>query len=1469
MPPPRVTLQLALTFIASFTWETAGMPLRWDEEQHLNTNGEGLEAQSVYTGDFDGDGLLDVVSGHRRWGKIVWYRNEGNSWSEERLVTQVDFITGYQVIRTLSAVVAADLDGDGDTDILSASRGDNKIAWYPNDGAGEFTLNAQRVISNDMRGAWDVLAVDLSGDGRLDVVATAFDAGKIAWFRNLGSESGSLAFSTENRIGPNEISLPNPTEVHAADMDGDGDLDIVVNSWDGFSVDSTIAWFMNRDGASILLVISRGAIGVQALHAADVNADGHTDVLSASQDDDQITLYRSLPNTLSTAPTVDQPDKWLRHIMDTIAPDTLACYRDTSSVCSGYAQPAMADFDADGDVDVAVIVDKTLMWYENDGYGNFADRRIIDDNEEIQYRYCVLSSGDLDRDGYSEIIAGSCLGGSNGGNHDVYWVYKYNGDGEFTRTQLSVDTLGEFNFYVGLLVGKVYGWSYLNLQPDLVTVNRNTLTTYRTDFGGNFAEVTVIDTPQEEIVCLALADLDGDQLNDILVGDRRSRVSWYRNVPTNTAARSAITDQERAISMVGDVEVVRGIATGDLDNDGDIDVVICDDEAHRVAWFKNDGTGVFGALQTITILWDSPRMVYVEDVDGDGNLDVIVVSGTRGSEVTSGVAWFAGDGEGGLSSLQMIGTRALVASSDIISPMDLNGDGKMDVLSIQQEIYNSAVARPQWFENGIVPRPIQGWAQRAVTGLGGIRSLQVADIDADGDLDVVAMIGTAPGGNDLVWFANDGKGGLSRQQRLYQSHTYNQFIYVTDLDGDGDSDIIIASSYIEDPIDDIMYLANDGSAGFSGPQTVSNGALNPTALYSADIDGDGSLDLLVAARDQVAYLPNGGSGEFNVPQRVVTWLTSDSTSVTAGDLDGDGDLDVVSAFRGDDRIAWYENDGRGRGFSERTISSTAADAQWVEVADIDGDGALDVISASYGKIAWYANDGSGGFTSEHTVGTDLRDVRVVHVADINMDGFPDILTSMVDRESAVDEKIMWFQNDGFGNFSDAQVIRRNGLHHPHIVFSADMDGDGVLDVLSTSFYGTNTNYFLNRGQTSPPTTAPTTTTAPPSTALPTTSSPTTTTPTTSLPTSTPPTSAAEASYITSFLDFTAALDNADIQVIIVAETLHLDSAAGNTVIINRSIVIRSLSNVQALITSSSTQAVAFNISGDVAVTFNNIEFSFLNSDVMAGMHIGSGASVWARSCAFSTHSPAYAVDVGKNAHFQCDRCSFNFNPEAEHTINNMGVAVFTYATDYPAVCSVNVDGSGRTKFVPPCSEAPPATRLSSYPTGEPQIYWNRMWLPVCGHHFWNNPHGATTLCKDLGYNSGSANASDQATTLSANAFYAGVCVQVTCFRDGVDDYEEYTTIADTDPSVIPSAAAPAPSAAADDAVSESDTDAVLLVVIGALTALVAIAGVGMIGVMYVGRMQQTNPCLETTSSADSPAVDRAFSAQEPVAHAIL
>eukprot|EP00944_MAST-04C_sp_MAST-4C-sp1_P001464 g1464.t1 len=306
----------------------------------------------------------------------------------------------------------------------------------------------------------------------------------------------------------------------------------------------------------------------------------------------------------------------------------------------------------------------------------------------------------------------------------------------------------------------------------------------------------------------------------------------------------------------------------------------------------------------------------------------------------------------------------------------------------------------------------------------GARSVYAVDIDGDGDIDILsASSGVQPTSESMAlssrkydykiaWYENtDGKGTFSSQHIIINIITTQAIgaksVYAADVDGDGDIDVLSAS---ENDQKIAWYENTDGKGTFNRttqhiniydvtyPHIIATQANIAKSVYAVDIDA--------------WYENTDGKGTFNrTTQHIITTQANVAKSVYAVDIDGDGDIDVLSASFGDNKIAWYENtDGKGTFSSQHIITTQANWARSVYAVDIDGDGDIDVLSASENddKIAWYENaDGKGTFssTTHHIITTQANGARSVYAADVDGDGDIDVFSA-----SENDDKIAWYEN---------------------------------------------------------------------------------------------------------------------------------------------------------------------------------------------------------------------------------------------------------------------------------------------------------------------------------------------------------------------------------------------------------------------------------------------------------------------------
>ena len=171
-------------------------------------------ANSVFVADMDNDGDMDIVSASGADDAISWYENNGAadpSWSASDIATSAD---------NAMSVFVADMDNDGDMDIVSASSGDDAIAWYENNGNADPSWSAAD-IATSANDPYDVYVADMDNDGDMDIVSASAADNTIAWYENDGAADPSWSAAD---IATSALSA---VDIFIADMDNDGDLDIV------------------------------------------------------------------------------------------------------------------------------------------------------------------------------------------------------------------------------------------------------------------------------------------------------------------------------------------------------------------------------------------------------------------------------------------------------------------------------------------------------------------------------------------------------------------------------------------------------------------------------------------------------------------------------------------------------------------------------------------------------------------------------------------------------------------------------------------------------------------------------------------------------------------------------------------------------------------------------------------------------------------------------------------------------------------------------------------------------------------------------------------------------------------------------------------------------------------------------------------------------------------------------------------
>jgi hypothetical protein len=455
---------------------------------------------------------------------------------------------------------------------------------------------------------------------------------------------------------------------------------------------------------------------------------------------------------------------------------------------------------------------------------------------------------------------------------------------------------------------------------------------------------------------------------------------------TATPGRPISDDQDQSTAVV----------LGDVNGDGHLDVVVSNCNGPNRLYLNSGGPDPFAGVAGLDITGDMDytRALDLGDVDGDGDLD-LVVGNTEQPDGSGPTRLYFNNGS-------QADPFADAAVSDIpnalfetkaVALRDIDGDGDLDLVAAAFEgqtwLYlNNGTADP--FSDHIAHPVSQGDAQTKAMALG--------DVDNDGDLDVVLGIENQP--NAL--FLNNGSthpfsDTVAIPITLDADPT--RALALGDLDGDGDLDLVAANGIDDSEVvfPNKLYLNLDPATPFSGTVglTVTADADPTWALALGDVDGDADLDLVVGnfvdpeGYANKLYLNNGTADPFSGTVAItVSTHISFTKGMALGDMDWDGDLDLVTA-NWKERNQLYLNEGTadrlagGGAGLYHTAHGRAASLRVNAESTAIPNATLTVtatLPANTGVTWWLSNNGGGqwflvrpGVNFEFpTLGADLR-----------------------------------------------------------------------------------------------------------------------------------------------------------------------------------------------------------------------------------------------------------------------------------------------------------------------------------------------------------------------------------------------------------------------------------------------------------------------------------------------------------------
>ncbi len=733
------------------------------------------------------------------------------------------------------AAAVGDLNGDGKLDVVVTNKVDETISVLINKGDG--TFKPQAVVDvGDVPAA--VAVADLNADGYLDVVVVLPVLNESPGSHVsvlLGRGDGTF----QHYVLYNTLSAMAPQSVAVGDLNGDGKPDLVVtNTGPDLAPGSTISVLINNgSGGFPTHVEYTTGFAPLAVTIADFNGDHKMDLAVANGCGLDLTCAASSGGTVSV-----------------LMGNGNGTFQNQTSFQVGYRPDAIvaADFNGDKKLDLAIgnFNGNNVSILMGQGNGSF--------NTQVQYPTAIwepygIVAADFNHDGKVDLAvstsgstAVSILPGKGDGTfqaHQDYWAG--NGAG--------IAASGDFN-----------GDTYIDLAvPDLGWSNRpdQTTTILMGNGDGTFRSHVLYETSVTP-GAVATADFNEDGKLDLVVGWDPSATD-----PSNGRIDVLLSNVNGGYdphTSYATGNLPASVAVGDFNKDGHMDVAVANDGTattpdNTVSVLVGNGDGTFQS-QVLYPVGNNPLAITAADVNGDGNLDLIV-SNSGDTTPTAGV--LLGNGDGTFQGQKTSTLGGIVTSMAVA---DLNGDGHPDLVALLSKA--NRVATLLGKGDGTYKTPVQ-----FATGSAPM-SVAVGDLNSDGKIDVAvvnnkdATLGILMGNGD----------GTLKPQVPYITPSAPTSVVLGNFNGDSKLDLLVSSQYANNAS---LFLGN-GDGTLTTPVAYGTG-WQPLALTAADLDLDGTLDVVSANAGvrSVSVIMNAGGTFINLTSSIPNPTYGENVNLTA------------------------------------------------------------------------------------------------------------------------------------------------------------------------------------------------------------------------------------------------------------------------------------------------------------------------------------------------------------------------------------------------------------------------------------------------------------------------------------------------------------------------------------------------------------------------------------------------------------
>lgn len=560
-----------------------------------------------------------------------------------------------------------------------------------------------------------------------------------------------------------------------------------------------------------------------------------------------------------------------------------------------------------------------------------------------------------------------------------------------------------------------------------------------TNDGGGVFSIVDVDATVANGLAVAVADFDGDGVVDFAVTTTTS-VLVYRS-----AGNPPGTWTEAVVSST--VALPSAIEADDLDDDGDPDFVVGNGTSGDIVVFLNDG-GVFTSVSLFPAgagtqqRFPGVSSLVLRDYDLDGDVDIGATSATLDA-----ISWWEAAGSA-------IWLRHDVVTdfdgANAMAPGDIDGDGDPDIVATAA-LSNAVV----WWRTHYVSN-ITFTEQRVDRAFTGARGVALADLDADGDLDFAAS--SNGGDNVTVWVNVDARGTVLSEIPLDLAFPDVREVAVSDLDGDGDHDVLAISGV------EVRWWENEEGDGrlWSAHRVLATGLTGVSHLVAFDADEDDDADVAIASGGvggAVTLFVNDGAGAFTASS---VGAVERPRGLAALDVDGDGDQDLVVASELDGQVYLFTNGG-GAFVRSPVGTGGLAQAYDVTLGDVNRDARPDVVAISLdGIVRVFLNGASGYTTAPIVVGAFAGnyEAAAIELADLDSDGDLDVVASGVGANA-----LGWFESTALDGrtWIPHRVTVFGTSEGPAGIDVGDIDLDGNVDVAAALSFGGDVTWWKSDG----------------------------------------------------------------------------------------------------------------------------------------------------------------------------------------------------------------------------------------------------------------------------------------------------------------------------------------------------------------------------------------------------------------------